>query len=77
MRSEAAQLEYKLNVCFLLRLRSAFGWVRLYCLVLVITKMCSGKKKQNKQQEQENICVTEVDTIGDCEASQSPNSTAR
>ncbi len=29
--------------------------------------MCSGKKKQNKEQEQEKIGVTWVHTIGDCE----------
>ncbi len=41
--------------------------------------MCTGKKKkmnkqqQKKQQEQEKICATQVHTIGDCVATQSPN----
>ena len=35
-------------------------------LSIVNNKMCFGKKKQNKQQ-QENIGVTRLLTIGDCE----------
>ncbi len=58
------------------RLRSAFGWVRLNCLVLMITlfpnKVCRQEAEQEGEAAEAAAAAGEdlshqVDTIGDCE----------
>ncbi len=65
------------------RLRSAFGWVRLNCLVLVIpagipNKVCRQEAEPEGEAAEAAAAREDlshqVHTIGDCEASQSPNS---
>ena len=72
----------QLNMCFLLKHNIGDCAVHFDGLYQASVKahsckgarMCTGKKKKMNEKQQENICVTWLHTIGDCVATQSPNS---